>query len=59
MKSGVVHPGGSSSTYCVIITPGTLDLFLIDTEVAEQYSHSVFLLIYLYIYGYGCAYVYV
>lgn len=42
MKSGVVHPGGSSSTYCVIITPGTLDLFLIATEVAEQYFQKQF-----------------
>ncbi len=31
MKSGVVFPRGSSLTYWVIITPGTLDLFLIST----------------------------
>lgn len=36
VKSGVVDPGGSSSTYCVTITPGTLDLFLIATEISEH-----------------------
>lgn len=31
MKSGVLFPGGISLTYCVMITPGTLDLFLMTT----------------------------
>lgn len=31
VKSGVLFPGGIFSTYCVIITPGILELFLIST----------------------------
>lgn len=32
-KSGVLIPSGITSTYWVIITPGTLDLFLILTAI--------------------------
>lgn len=33
VKSGVVIPSGSSSMYCVIITPGTLDLLLMPERI--------------------------
>lgn len=33
VKSGVLSPSGITSTYWVIITPGTLDLFLILTAI--------------------------
>lgn len=39
VKSGVVMPSGSSSTYWVIITPGTLDLFLILTVI--KWIHKI------------------
>lgn len=35
LKSGVVNPSGITSTYCVIITPGTLDFLLILTAKKE------------------------
>lgn len=35
VKSGVLIPSGSTSTYWVIITPGTLDLFLIFTAIKQ------------------------
>lgn len=33
VKSGVLIPSGITSTYWVIITPGTFDLFLILTVI--------------------------
>ena len=42
VKSGVVFPSGIVSTYCVIMTPGTLDLNLIakknTNEIDQKYA---------------------
>lgn len=35
VKSGVLIPSGITSTFWVIITPGTLDFFLILTAVKQ------------------------
>lgn len=43
VKSGVLMPSGSSSTYWVIITPGTRDLFLILTVMKWEELHYFYI----------------